>query len=85
MPNLNPAPAKPHTAGILSLLTTITGATITTAAYISQAQAIASTTGVHLPGWVGIAGLTITGLGSILQGITKPVHAGDTDLVPKIN
>jgi hypothetical protein len=79
-----PAPARPHTAGILSLLTTIAGVAMTAGGYISQAQAVASATGAHLPSWVGPTGIAVAGIGSILQGITKPVHAGDTDLVPKL-
>jgi Ca2+/Na+ antiporter len=85
MPNLNPAPKKPHTAGILSFLTTLAGVVMTAGAYVSQAQAVAQATGVHLPAWVGITGLAITGVGATLQAVTKPVHAGDTDLVPKTN
>jgi hypothetical protein len=83
MPNLNPAPKKPHTAGILSFLTTLAGVVMTAGAYVSQAQAVASATGAHLPGWVGTTGIVVAGVGSILQGVTKPVHAGDTDVVPK--
>jgi hypothetical protein len=80
-----PAPKKPHTAGILSALTTLAGVAMTAGGYVSQANQIAQTAGVHLPGWLGVAGIAVTGVGAVLQGITKPVHAGDTDLVPKTN
>jgi hypothetical protein len=45
MPNLNPAPKKPHTAGILSFFTTLAGIAMTAGAYVAQAQSVASATG----------------------------------------
>jgi hypothetical protein len=68
MPNLNPAPKKPHTAGILAALVTIGG--------IVTSPVVAGL----LPGKYAAA---ITAAGALLQAFTKPVHAGDTDVVPK--
>jgi hypothetical protein len=63
-----PAPKKPHTAGILSALVTI-GAVVTSPAVADIVPAKYA------------AGIAIAG--ALLQAFTKPVHAGDTDLVPK--
>jgi hypothetical protein len=72
MPNLNPAPAKPHTAGILSALASIVG-------FVAMnSQTIAQYVPPKAAGVVVLAGI-------VAQAFTKPVHAGDTDLVPKTN
>lgn len=68
---MKPKPTpKPHTAGIASSLTTLIG--------------LAGTAVVSPPhGWQGWAALGIAAAGSVLQAVTKPVAAGDTDIVPK--
>lgn len=64
----NAAPAKPHVAGILSALVTIGSVVLS--------PAVANV----VPG--KYAAIFALG-GALLQAFTKPVHAGDTDLVPK--
>jgi hypothetical protein len=85
MANLNPAPAKPHMAGILSALVTLSGIVTTTAGYVYGAQQTAQAAGLHLPPWVAYTGLGLTFVGGTLQSVTKGVQHGDTDLVPKTN
>jgi hypothetical protein len=72
MPNLNPAPKKPHTAGILSALASIVGFVAlnsdTIAQYVPHKAA----------GAVILAGIAA-------QAVTKGIQHGDTDLVPKTN
>lgn len=62
------APAKPHTAGIVSALVTI-GGIVTSPLVMGLVPAKYA------------AAATVAG--ALLQAFTKPVHAGDTDLVPK--
>jgi hypothetical protein len=85
MPNLNPAPKKPHMAGILSALITLSGIITTAAGYVTTGQQAAQASGVHLPGWVAATGIGLTVVGGTLQAVTKGVQHGDTDLVPKSN
>lgn len=68
---MRPKPTpKPHTAGIASSLTTLLG--------------LAGAVVANPPhGWQGWAALGIAAVGSVLQAATKPVTAGETDLVPK--
>lgn len=63
-----PAPAKPHTAGILAGLLSAIGI-VTSPAVI----------GVLPAKYAAI----VTAAGIVLQAFTKPVTAGDTDLVAK--
>jgi hypothetical protein len=72
MANLNPAPAKPHTAGILSFLTSLLGFVALNSQTIAQ----------YVP--PKAAGAVLIG-GIVAQAITKGVQHGDTDLVPKTN
>jgi hypothetical protein len=69
MPRRNPStPAKPHTAGIFAALLTIGG--------IVTSPAVAGLIPAKYAAGIAIAG-------ALLQAFTKPVHAGETDLVPK--
>lgn len=63
-------PKKPHTAGILAALASIAGFVAMNSDTIAQ---------YIPPKYAGIVAIA----GVIAQAVTKPVHAGDTDLVPK--
>jgi hypothetical protein len=66
-----PAPAKPHTAGILSFLTSLLG-------FVAlNSQTIAQYVPPKVAGGVLVAGM-------VAQAVTKGVQHGDTDLVPKL-
>lgn len=64
----NLAPKKPHVAGIL-------GALVAVAGIVTRPEIL----GILPANYADI----IAGAGLVWQGVTKAVHHGDTDVVPK--